>query len=262
MMRCLVTGAGGHIGSALVRTLKQEGCDVLAIGRASDLRQIGDFAAEVVFHLAWSGIDRAARESASQLHDNIPYALRVFRAAADAGARIWIGVGSQAESNHPHSSYGVAKHIVAMTTEKLCDLAGIRYVWLRLVAAYGPADDERHLIPMLIRTLRAGETPALTSGTQFVDYLHVDDVAEALWAAAVHENVRGVFELASGEALRVRELAELVRDVVAPGAELRFGAISDPGVVDLRADVSRFREAAGWSPRINLRDGIARTASA
>ena len=262
MMRCLVTGASGHIGSALVRTLKREGCDVMAIGRASDLRQIGDFAPEVVFHLAWSGIDRVARENASQIHENIPYSLRVFRAAADAGARVWIGVGSQAEYNDPHSPYGVAKHVVAMLTEKLCSLANIRYVWMRLVATYGPADDDRHLIPMLIRALQAGETPALTSGTQFVDYLHVDDVAEALWAAAIHENASGVFDLASGTAVRVRELAELVRDVVAPRAELGFGAISDPGVADLRADISRFREATGWSPRINLRDGIARTASA
>jgi len=290
-MRCMVTGATGLVGSFLLRKLLREGAEVgVLVWEPRELRRIEDlvpcvtllsdresvraFAPDVVFHLAWSGVTRDTRDLPAQIHVNVPYALDVFRLAADAGARTWIGLGSQAEYGEtsellrettvarPVEAYGVAKLAVAALTEKLCRLAAMRYVWIRLVAAYGPADDHRRLIPMLIRTLASGESPSLTSGEQFVDYLYVEDVADALWAAAVNDGVDGVFNLASGNAVRVRELAELVRDLIAPEVQLGFApsnGSSNGSARDLRADVSRFRAAARWEPRTTLREGVEKT---
>ena len=283
MMRALVTGATGHLGSHLVQALLARGAEVGALVRPTTnlgkldervrvLRELGDFRPDVVFHCAWSGIGREERDSAAQYYDNVPYALDVFRAASEAGAKTWIGLGSQAEygpasdvlveTHHtkPAEAYGMAKKAVSLLTRDLCRLAGMRWVWMRLLATYGPGDDERHLIPMLIRKLQANETPALTAGSQYVDYLYVEDAAEALCAAAENGGVEGVFNLASGQPVRVRELAELVRDVVAPGAVLGFGQIDGGAVPDLRADTSRLRAATSWTPRTSLRDGLARTA--
>jgi len=283
----MVTGATGLVGSSLLRKLLREGAEtgvlvweprelqriedlVPRVTLLSDRESIRAFAPEVVFHLAWSGVTRDTRNLPAQIHVNVPYALEVFRLAADAGARTWIGLGSQAEygettellhettAARPVEAYGVAKLAVATMTEKLCRLASMRYVWIRLVAAYGPADDHRRLIPMLIRTLAARESPSLTSGEQYVDYLYVEDVADALWAAAANEGVDGVFNLASGNPVRVRELAELVRDLIAPGVQLGF-APSNGGARDLRADVSRFCAATQWTPRTTLREGVEKT---
>lgn len=291
-MHLLVTGATGHLGSFVVPLLLQQGHDVAALvrsrSRLSRLRDVqsritlirGDlptveeavraFQPESVIHLAWSGITRETRNLPEQIYDNVPYALDLLRMARAAGAKSWIGLGSQAEYGpvgdtlreslplHPDTAYGVAKVAVSNLTRTLCHLTGIRHVWLRLVATYGPADDERHLIPALIRNLTQGASPALSSGTQLVDYLYAADAAEAIVACALHTEVDGIFNLASGTSVTVGELANMVRDMIAAEVPLVYGAVDD-SAEDLKADITRLREAVGWQPRTPLRDGLATT---
>src|SRR5205085_11944232 len=105
----------------------------------------------------------------------------IIRAAA---CKLWVGVGSQAEYGthnnilteetplRPATAYGVAKLSVGLLTKNLCELSAIRFVWLRLLATYGPKDDERHLILSVIRSLLSHERPLLTSGDQKCYYLY------------------------------------------------------------------------------------------
>ena len=282
-----------------MRKLLREGCAVaVAVRATSDLRRIEDvvpqltvirtnllafdddarcalraFAPEIVFHLAWHGVSRDQRDSPEQIHVNLPLSLSVFREAEAAGARTWVGLGSVSEYGsasvplvesmepRPVSSYGVAKLAAGVTTRTLCELAKMRFVWVRLFLAYGPADDEHRLIPTVIRALVSGETPSLTRGDQLVDFLHGDDAADALWAVAINENAEGVFNLASGETCTVRALAELIRDLVAPSASLGFGRVDHRSPDFHGADVSRLRAVTGWSPRVPLRDGLLETAA-
>jgi nucleoside-diphosphate-sugar epimerase len=294
-MRCLVTGASGHLGSYLVRRLLRDGHEVTGlVRRESDLWRLedvpsrlqliyGDLAAvdlmsgeikaaapDVVFHLAWFGVASPYRDDPRQVDCNLMGTVRLLRRAQEAGCRCWVGLGSQAEygvctgilhedvPTHPVTLYGAVKLSAGLLTRQLCRLGGTRYVWLRLLATYGPKDDERHLIPSVIRQLLAGQRPSLTSGEQRWDYLYVEDGAEALYQAAFTPQVEGVFNLGSGEAHRVRDIVEQIRDMIDPSLPLGFGELPDQPL-QLQADIARLKQATGWVPRVTLADGLRRT---
>lgn len=298
-MRCLVTGASGHIGSNLTRLLVDRGHEVTALVRpASDLWRLEGVlsriqvlraeldhidsiadelkraAPETVFHLAWAGITAETRNLPGNVVTSVSGSLRLFRMACEAGSSAWVGLGSQAEFGRtkaeevlretstpvPDTLYGVAKLGLSTLTGALCKEMGIRFLWLSLAAAYGPMDDPGHLIPSLITRLLAGERPPLTSGTQEWDYLYIDDATEAIYRAASMPGVSGRFVLASGKSYPVRFIAEQIRDMIDPSLPLGLGEIVSPGeLFSLRADSSALQRATGWEPRIEFETGLRRT---
>ncbi len=297
-MRCLVTGASGHVGAFLTKSLLARGCEVAALVRPeSDLWRISDvrdrvtllhgalgdsesaesglraWQPEIVFHLAWAGVTGAYRNDPAQITRNVAGSLALFEAAHGAGMKVWVGAGSQAEYGavdgvlredrmpKPETAYGVAKHCLAVMTEKLCAMTDTRFLWLRLLAAYGPMDDPRHLLPGVIEQLLSGERPALTPGEQRWDYLYIEDAAEAICRLALEKTASGVFNLGSGEAHTVRFLVEAVRDLVDPALPLGFGeaAYRPDQVMHLQADIAKLTQATGWQPQVSLEDGLRRT---
>jgi UDP-glucose 4-epimerase len=297
-MRCLVTGATGHLGSYLTELLVKEGAETFVLTRpASDLWRltgvldrvrvlradlsdkesiasaVNEARPRTVFHLAWQGVASAFKDTPEQISANVTESLNLFEAVRDAGCKFWVGTGSQAEYG-PHDSvlteetllrpvtaYGTAKLITGMMTKKLCELAGIRYVWLRLLATYGPKDDERHLIPAVINQLMAGARPRLTRGEQRVDYLYVEDAARAIYEAATHTQAEGVFNLGSGEASSLRHILERLRDMIDPTLTLGFGEIpyTPNQPTRLETSIERLKAATAWTPRVTLDEGLRRT---
>ena len=289
---CLVTGASSPLGSEVVRLLLERGYEVAAMVRSgSSLKRLADhldkihviegdlefpqraaaelnkLAPQTVFHLAWQGSGRDARDHSSQIDINVTGSLQILAMALDCGASRWVGLGSQAEygprdgilredlTPHPVNAYGLAKLCVGELSLARCKIAGVHGVWLRLLATYGPDDSDGRLIPDLIRSLLNGGKARLSAGTQRWDYLHITDAAQAVLAAAFGQT-SGVFNLASGSAWEVRQLAKFLRDEINPGAELEFGAEAPLG---LEADVSKLRQATGWRPCISLEEGLRQT---
>jgi nucleoside-diphosphate-sugar epimerase len=137
-------------------------------------------------------------------------------------------------------------------------MAGIRYVWLRLLATYGPKDDINHLIPQVILKLLAHEKPSLTLGEQRWDYLYVEDAAEAMCQVAVNPQAQGVFNLGSGEAYTIRSIVERIRDMIDPSLPLDFGETPYryDQVMHLQANIAKLKKATGWEPKTSLDRGL------
>jgi UDP-glucose 4-epimerase len=297
-MRCLVTGASGHLGSFLTERLVKAGAQTFVLVRPqsdlwrlsgvldeinvlradlSDLASVAplidELKPEATFHLAWEGVTSAFKNSPEQITRNVTGSLELFEIVRAAGCKLWVGVGSQAEYGahdsvlteetpvRPLTVYGTAKLCVGLLTKKLCELSEMRYVWLRLLATYGPKDDERHLLPATIAKLLAHNRPSLTLGEQLWDYLYVEDAAEAIYRAAMSEEAQGVFNLGSGETVSIRRVMERLRDLIDPTLQLGFGEIPYPKdqLMRLETRIDRLREATGWTPQVSLDEGLRRT---
>lgn len=294
-MRILLTGAGGFVGSYAARRLLADGhelalllrprCDTWRIRdlllrtqviagdmqRLSSVRRdIEEFRPEAVVHCAWRGVGNGARNDVAQ-EANIAASLELVNIAARAGARNWIGVGSQAEYGpcsqritedvpaRPTTRYGQAKLATCREAGKLCAELGVRFAWLRLFSTYGPGDDPTYLIPYLTGLLLRGERPVVTAGEQLWDYIYISDVAAAIARVVEQDDARGIMNLGSGTTATIRSIIEQVRALIDPRLPIGFGEAPyrPDQVMHLEADISRLM-ALGWRPQVELHQGLAK----
>jgi nucleoside-diphosphate-sugar epimerase len=290
--RILITGAGGFVGAAVVKAALVEGHQVVAVVRNDKSRlaavadrvslrtvDLADRAAmeallgsarpDIVVHSAWEGVGGASRSSDIQF-ENIRTTIALADAAIAAGTRKFVGIGSQAEYGRydrrivesdlpqPTMLYGAAKLAANHLVAQRCRDAGVAFAWLRLFSVYGPGDNSNWLIPSTAASLVRGKAPLCTAGTQEWDYLHIDDVAAGVLAAATTEEATGVFNLSSGDPVAVRTIVEMLRDIAAPGLNLTFGGIpfGPDQIMHLEGDNIRLREATGWSVQVPFGEGL------
>lgn len=294
-MRCLVTGASGHLGSYLTRLLIERGEEVAILVRpTSDLWRLEgvesqiniiraeleniasaedaltNFSPEVVFHLAWHGVTSEHRNDDEQILSNTIGSLHLFQIVKKINCRCWVGLGSQAEygpysslltedlPTRPITSYGVSKLSVGLLTQKLCELSKIRHLWIRLLATYGPKDDERHLIPSIIKKFLAREKPSLTLGEQKWDYLFVEDAAEAIYILAVQNTLNGIFNLGYGSSVPIKEIVKYTRDLIDLNLPIGFGEIPyrDDQSMFLGTSIDKITQASHWKPKTPIKTGL------
>ncbi|MCK0533364.1 NAD-dependent epimerase/dehydratase family protein [Sphingobium agri] len=293
MSRIFVTGAGGFVGAAVADLAAREGHVVTVLVRnaasprvvalagrcavvIADLADneavqaaIAEARPDIIIHSAWEGVGGAARAGDIQL-DNIRTTVALLDAGIAAGARRFIGIGSQAEygrhdrridesaATEPFLLYGAAKLSACHLTRQRAMEAGIGFAWLRLFSPYGPGDNPNWLIPSVAAQILVGQAPRTSLGTQKWDYLHIVDTARGVLAAALTDSAQGVFNLSSGRAVTVRSIVERIRDLACPGLELRFGDIpfGPNQIMHLEGDCSRLTAATGWSPTIAIEDGL------
>jgi len=295
-MRILVTGATGFLGSYLVADLLGHGHATAVLLRPGTSRwrledvyqrlhviegtledqdglrgKLQGFKPDAVVHMAWRGVEGAERNSSIQAH-NVPNTVRLIELAADLGATIFVGAGSQAEygpydrpimeddPTRPTTLYGIAKLATCLMSQHLCGQRSVRFAWLRIFSTYGPKDAEHWLIPSTIRSLRADGHMALTRAEQKWGFLHARDAAAAFRIAATNPDARGVYNVGSPEAPSLRETLTRLRDLVRPDAVLGFGELAyrRDQVMVLAADVSRLSRL-GWKPKVSLADGLRET---
>jgi nucleoside-diphosphate-sugar epimerase len=231
---------------------------------------------DVIVHSAWSGLGGEARQSAAQIYDSLVPTCRLAEAAAEAGVSKFVGIGSQGEYGPlnrriseedlplPDSLYGAAKLSAGYLTGEIARRSGMAFAWLRLFATYGPRDNPDWLIPSVIRQLSSGERPRTSLGTQKWDYLFIDDAAAGVLACATLPEASGVFNLASGRPVAVRTIIEQLRDIVAPRLELVFGEVpfGPNQIMHLEGSIEKLQLATGWSPKVELEEGLRRTVDA
>ena len=170
--------------------------------------------------------------------------------------------GPLEETNEP---YAIAK----IAGIKMCDAYRSQYncnfVSAMPTNLYGPNDNydlhNSHVLPALIRKFHQakqnGESTVEVwgSGTPKREFLHVDDMAEACVFLMNNYNAPGQVNIGCGEDLTIRELAELIQQVVGYQGQLKFNTEKPDGTPRKLMDISKIK-AMGWAPTISLRDGI------
>lgn len=163
---------------------------------------------------------------------------------------------------HPDSPYAVSKLSAEYYVHTIGELWGIETVSLRIFNAYGQG---QHLPPAhppvipnyLKQAVQDGTLVIHNSGDQTRDFVYVDDVVQAMSAAATAGEVDGkIINVGSGTEVSVRELVDLVLEVAEGEPEVVHNPKSDGGVKRMRADISRARELLGYEPQVTLQEGL------
>jgi GDP-L-fucose synthase len=133
---------------------------------------------------------------------------------------------------------------------------------------YGPGDnfnlENSHVVPALLRKFHEAKVngdasvEVWGSGNPRREFLHVDDLADASVFLMQNYDGEEIINVGVGQDVTIRELAELIKDIVGFEGELRFDASKPDGTPRKLLDVSRL-DSLGWKARISLRDGLAST---
>ncbi len=286
-MRALVTGARGFLGSCLVERLLAQGAEVHAVSRrdapgrddvcwwrldlsdlAATTSMIGSVRPDIVFHLA--GEVTGARDVNLVLpvfRSNLQSTVNLLVAATEHPPAQIVLAGSLEEAGidiegmAPSSPYAVAKWASTGYARMFSDLWALPVTTLRISMAYGPGQhDMGKLIPYVIDSLLRGRTPKLTSGTRRVDWVYIDDVIDALIAAAQALRLSDVIDIGSGTAVSLRDVVGVVTRILNVELEAEFGALPDrPLDHDRLADISVAKKLIGWEPTTGLQQGMEKT---
>jgi GDP-L-fucose synthase len=296
-VRVLVTGGAGFLGSRLVERLEGEGHDVAVSRRRDhDLTSMDDTARlfdetrpELVFHLAAEvgGIGANRANPGRYWYANLMMGAHVLEQARIHGTRklviagticaypklapipfleedLWNGYPE--ETNAP---YGVAKKAVLVGAQAYREQYGTNAIFLLPVNLYGPGDnfdlETSHVIPALIRKMveaeQRGEPEVVLwgDGTPTREFLYVDDCVEGLWLAAERYDGADPVNLGTGEEIAIGDLARLVRDATGFRGTIRWDASKPNGQPRRRLDITRAEDLFGFTAKVALEEGLART---
>lgn len=301
-MRIALTGATSMIGVALIKKCIEKGFEVLAFANPNSKRLdiipkddnvkiiecaldgLRDFNAygdecDYFFHIAWAATSHAGRNDVNAHIDNIEYTIDAVNLASKLKCKKFIGTGSQAEYGrvsvplagdtpvNPETPYGVAKLAAGGMSRIRSTQLGMEHNWVRILSSYGPNDTPQSLMSKLIQALKNGEHFATSQGIQIWDFIHCDDVADALLAVAIKGINGKVYPIGSGVGRPLREYIEEVSYIVdevngdAHGTSIQnvaFGEIkySPFQVMHLVADIYELTDDTGYAPMITFEEGV------
>ena len=164
----------------------------------------------------------------------------------------------------PRVSYGITKLAIEKYLGMFQYLRGVKTVTLRVANPYGERQRvetaQGAIAVFLDRTLRGQAIEIWGDGSAERDYIHVSDVAEAFARALVYEGSEQVFNVATGQGTSLNELLRIIESVTGLPGKVSFkpGRPFDVPVSVL--DNRRAQQELGWSPVIDLHEGIRRTA--
>lgn len=292
--RVWVAGHRGMVGGAVVRRLADEPCEVITAGRdvvdLVDQRAVSDWmAAEkpdavVLCAARVGGIHANNSYPVDFLYDNLMIEANIIRAAHDNGVEKLLFLGSSCIypkfADQPIVEDALLTGALEPTNEwyAIAKIAGIKlcqayrkqhgadFISAQPTNLYGPGDnydlETSHVLPALIRKFHEAKVAGAPSvelwgsGTPLREFLHVDDLADALVFLLKSYSDDVPLNVGSGVEVTIRELAETIARVVGYKAELTFDATKPDGTPRKLMDSSRLH-GLGWNDARSLEEGIA-----
>ena len=293
--RIFVAGHKGMVGSAIVRKLQAEGFSHLVLKTRQELNlldqgEVSRFfetnAIEYVFMAAGKvgGIIANNTYPADFLYENLTMALNVISSAARANVTKLLYLGSSciypkfaeqpikeesllAGALEPtNEAYAVAKIAGIKLCETFHKQYGKRFISAMPTNIYGPFDnfspEGSHVIPGMMQRFHrakldgAKEVVLWGTGSPLREFLHVDDLAEALLMLMEKYEDRTTVNIGAGSEYTILQLAQIMKEVVGFEGAISHDLTRPDGTPRKALDSGKIR-ALGWRPRYDLREGVA-----
>src|ERR1700678_1083948 len=292
-----VAGHRGLVGSAIVRALKAQGFSQLLLRThreldLTDQAAVREFfdrerpAAVIMAAARVGGINANNTRPAEFIRDNLLIQDNVIDAAHRSGVAKFVFLGSSCiypklapqpikedslltgPLEPTNEWYAIAKIAGVKMCQAYRRQYGFNAISLMPTNLYGPGDNfdlqNSHVLPALIRRFheaKARGDDCVTvwgTGTPRREFLHVDDLADAVLYLLQNYDAEPIVNIGWGEDITIHELAELVLSAIDYRGELIFDAAKPDGTPRKLLDVGRLSEL-GWHPRISLKEGIEQT---
>jgi nucleoside-diphosphate-sugar epimerase len=280
----------------VARALLRQGCEVFALIRpgsnqrriveilpqlqvvSADLTAMGEsdeylkrIRPALCIHLAW--FTAAGQHFHSQQNlDLLTQSVRLAQGLAAVGCKRLVVAGTYAEYDlsfgylrettpaRPGNLYAATKLALLLVLEQLSQVAGFELAWLRLFNIYGPWESEGRIVSSVMASLNKSEMALVSPGEQMRDFLHVDDGADAIVAAALSD-VSGVVNVGSGQPAAIGDVARMIGDAFARPDLVAIGAVPYRANEQMFvcADIGKLRHHTQWQPRYDLKSGLVHT---
>lgn len=295
--KIFVAGHRGLVGSAIVRTLQEQGYNNIVLRTRSELDLLNQAAVKEFFDTEKPDyvIDSAAKVGgikanmtypAEFLYENLQIQNNLIWSAKESGVKKFLFLGSSCiyprDAPQPMNEDYFSKGSPEPTNEayayakiagmKMCEYINQEYnldfTSCMPTNIYGENDnfnpETSHVIPSLIHrmhTAKIENTPEVViwgTGVSRREFLHVDDLADAVVWLIQNYSDKQFLNIGTGEDISIKELAEMIKDLVGYKGELVFDATKPDGMPKKLLDVSRLHEA-GWHHTIDFQSGLKRT---
>jgi GDP-L-fucose synthase len=292
----LVAGSTGLVGSAIAAAYESRGEKVIRVSRSIvDLTDSEATRRFLLYNKPTIVVDAAGKVGGigannaypvEFLNENIRIQSNLMAAAHEADVQKFIFLGSSCiyprDCPQPikeeylltgpleatNSAYAIAKIAGIELVNSYRKEFGRKWISLMPTNLYGPHDNfnisSSHVVPALIRRFFEAVTlnhPAVTlwgSGSPRREFLHVDDLAQAVLKASESYDSSMHLNVGTGEDLSINELAQLISSLSGFQGEIFWDSTKPDGTLQKVLDVSRIK-ALGWKPAISLESGLAST---
>lgn len=295
--KIFVAGHKGLVGSAIVRKLQEDGYTNLVLKSRAELElldqpSVNSFftkeCPEYVFLAAAKvgGIMANNTYPADFIYQNLVVETNVIHAAHTSGVKKLLFLGSSCiyprEAPQPikeqylltgpleetNRAYSIAKIAGLELCHAYRRQYGSHFISVMPTNLYGPNDNfdlqNAHVLPALMRRFHeakvssAPEVVVWGSGTSKREFLHVDDLASAVLFLMEHYDEEEIINIGTGEDLSIRELSEMLKEVVGYKGALSWDTSKPDGTPRKLLDVSKIH-TLGWQHKIPLPEGLAMT---
>jgi UDP-glucose 4-epimerase len=256
-----------------VKKLEEAGVPVTKTGVTSmnDVKNVLKSVDVVVHAAAYTDVAESMENPSLYFDKNVLGTVSVAEASLKTGVGLFIYLSSAAvygdpvrlpvDENHPTdplSPYGLSK-LMGEEVARFFSRLGLKHVVLRLFNVYGLGQNAAYagVITRFMERARKG-LPSLVygDGEQTRDFIHVEDVAQAVELAITTRCLNQVFNIGTGKPVRIRDLAVLVMRLHGVEGEPVYAAKRPGDIKHSYADVSKARILLGFEPRIGLEEGL------
>lgn len=294
MKNVIVTGADGFIGSHMIRYFSSQGLFTYAIvipesktkdrlkgikcvrlieAAPRDYHTIVRFlpgASTAFIHLAWAGVSPDARNYTQVQFENVGFALEAVRLAGKLQTERFILPGSTMEYAYcgqainenacpsPQNAYGAAKIAARFLCAAACEELSIPFIYCVITGIYSADRIDNNVIYYTIQALLNGERPHLTKLEQLWDYIHIDDLVQALYLIATKGKGGAFYSVGHGDNWPLAQYIYQIRDLIDRSLPLGIGEIpyKDARLPSSCTDLRALQEDTGFIPKIAFADGI------
>jgi UDP-glucose 4-epimerase len=293
---CIVLGGGGFLGVNLCRRLVSSGWRVRAFGRQCLFLEAlegvewyqGDFtdpsalasaiaSCDVIFHLVHATTPYSANLDMTADLQNVASTIALLDISRDLGVKriVFVSTGgvvygqasqipiSEAAPTEPIAAYGISKLAIEKYLALYQHLHGLDFRVLRVANPFGPfqvaAKNQGIIAALISHALDDEATEIWGDGSAVRDYIFIDDVVDAMEAAAADRSDMRIFNIGSGRGRSLREIIAAIETQL----DRKLDLIWKPArPIDVRTSVlltERAREVLGWVPKMSFEDGLRHT---